>query len=452
MNKALRVLAAAAALMPMGISSPLAARQESTTAAPVSIPRVEAIDRVWAGHPVKFAIAQVGRFVVVGYYDANRQLTIASSPLGSGSWRYFKLDSWLNWDSHNTIAIAGDSAGRIHVVANLHNDPLAYWTSDTDSDLRTLHRAAVMATPELERHMTYPQFITDAQGKLVFKYRDGSSGKGNEIYNVLDATSGKWRRLLDTPFADGEGQRNAYFVGPVAGPDGWFHLVWVWRDNGNAETNHDLSYARSRDLVRWEQSDGTPQALPIKLGRAEVVDPVPVEGGMINGGTQPGFGPDGKLIIAYHKFDAAGNTQIYLARREGKRWASTRITNWQGFRWDFRGTGSLDFRLRVMPPQPLGKDRIRIVVERDGQPIELVVDARTLKLVSEGKAITIADRLPPSIKSPEGMRLQTLVLDSAHTGKTYALVWATRAQNRDRATPDIPEPSTLHFVTLDDPK
>ena len=113
--------------------------------------------------------------------------------------------------------------------------------------------------------------------------------------------------------------RNAYFVGPTPGPDGRFHLAWVWRDSPDAETNHDLSYARSRDLVLWERSDGTPLKLPITLASAEIVDGVPVRGGMINNNTVTGFDANGRPVITYHKFDERGDTQVYLARRDAKR-------------------------------------------------------------------------------------------------------------------------------------
>ena len=115
--------------------------------------------------------------------------------------------------------------------------------------------------------MTYPVFLKDSAGRLMLKYRDGGSGNGNEIYNVYDTATSTWRHLLATALVDGEGKRNAYFVGPTLGPDGFFHLAWVWRDTPDAETNHDLSYARSRDLVRWERSDGSPLKLPITLAR-----------------------------------------------------------------------------------------------------------------------------------------------------------------------------------------
>ena len=125
-----------------------------------------------------------------------------------------------------------------------------------------------------------------------------------------------WKRLLDKPLTDGEGERNAYFDGPVQGPDGWFHLAWVWRESPDAATNHDLSYARSKDLRHWENAAGKPLTLPIRMTDGVIVDPVPQNGGMINGNTRVGFDDKGRVTISYHKHDAAGNTQPWNARLE----------------------------------------------------------------------------------------------------------------------------------------
>jgi alpha-L-rhamnosidase len=62
--------------------------------------------------------------------------------------------------------------------------------------------------------------------------------------------------LFDGPLLDGEGERSAYSSGPQRGPDGRFHLLWMWRETPDAMTNHTLSYARSRDLIHWETSSG----------------------------------------------------------------------------------------------------------------------------------------------------------------------------------------------------
>lgn len=402
---------------------------------------LSAIDRVWSSHRVGYAMSVTSTQIFVAYYDANRQLTIASRPRDADSWTYHKVDCWTGWDSHNYIAMALDSQGQIHVVANLHRDPLVYYRTSKAGDVRTLSRIPVLVNADVEQRMTYPIFLDDGQGRLILKYRDGGSGNGNEIYDVYDPAALVWHHLLSTPLTDGEGQRNAYFVGPTLGPDKFFHLAWVWRETPAAETNHDLSYARSRDLLHWERSDGTPLTLPIRLSSTEIVDPVPVGAGMINNNTVVGFDQAGRTMITYQKFDKAGNTQIFVARREAGRWAISQASRWTDFRWDFRGQGSLESRLFVKGPEPLGTDRLRVAVIRDGSPIDLILDTRTLAPLAEQPGNVLADRLKNVIAVPAGMQLNTLE-DPSGT----ALAWPTRPPHRDRPSEDIAEPTILRLV------
>ena len=407
-------------------------------AAPAYAQKLEAVDRIWTGHQVPFALVVTEERIYVGYYDAARQLSIASRPRNASGWSYAKLPSWVGWDSHNGIAMAVDAAGQLHVAANMHNDPLVYFRTTGAGDVRTLTRVPVMVDAPSERSMTYPLFLMDAGGRLIFKYRDGGSGRGREIYNVLDGNG--WKRRLDAPLADGEGKSSAYFVGPAPGPDGWFHLIWVWRDSPDAATNHDLSYARSRDLVHWERSDGTALSLPIRPGDAEIVDPVPVRGGMINNNTMPGFDAAGRPLIAFHKFDAAGNTQIFMARREAAGWRIVQASAWKGFRWDFGGMGSLDFRLRVGAPAAEGKT-LRVPVVRDGKPIDLLLDGETLARIDERPGVTLADRLAARIAVPAGMQLNTV-----EDASGIAIAWATLPPNRDMPREDVPGAQMLRLV------
>jgi hypothetical protein len=434
-------LVGAAALLLLGTAAAPLAAQPTAAPAPLDL---SAIDTVWSGHSVKSALAVTDTMIVVGYYDANRQLTIALRARGDGaSWRYQKLDSWVGWDSHNYVALAIDAAGNIHVSANMHRDPLLYYRTTVPGDIRTLVRVPVMAEAAVERSATYPVFLHDATGRLVFKYRDGASGNGNEIYNIYDTQSGRWRHLLDTPLTDGEGQRNAYFMGPVLGPDKRFHIAWVWRESPMAETNHDLSYARSSDLVHWEDSSGKPLHLPIRLSSAEIVDRVPVGGGIINNNTVVGFDPAGRVMITFHKFDAAGNTQIYVARRDPAGWTIAQVSHWQNFRWDFRGGGSLDSRLFVDGAVPVGTDQVKVSVIRDGKPIDFLLDARTLKPLEEKPGIRLAERLAPLIPKPAGMMLNT-VEDPGGSG--VALAWPSRPPHRDQPSMDVPAPTVLELV------
>jgi hypothetical protein len=400
------------------------------------------IDRVWSGHRVNFAVSRAADRIFVAYYDAERQLTVASRTLADAQWTRRKLDVRTGWDSHNYIAMAVDSGGFLHLSGNMHNDPLVYFRSDLPGDIATLTRIPVLVDARVEQRMTYPVFLFDRDRRLVLKYRDGGSGNGNEIYDVYDVAAKRWNHLLTSPLVDGEGSRNAYFVGPVLGPDGYFHLAWVWRETPDAETNHDLSYARSRDLVQWEKSDGSPYSLPIRLANAEIVDAVPVEGGMINNNTVVGFDSDGRPMITYHRFDARGDTQIFVARRESTGWKNRAITQWRDFRWDFRGRGSLVSRLTVSGAAPAPGGRLHVGVRRDGLPIDILLDEDSLKPASERAGTTLAQRLAPVIPVPAGMELNAIDEPSG-----FAIAWASRPPNRDRPTSDIPAPTELFLVS-----
>ena len=251
---------------------------------------VEAVDvaPVWAGHPVGFELLTHGNMQYVGFYDADRQWTIGQRSLESREWTVHVLPYPVGWDSHNDIVMTMDDDGYLHVTGNMHNHPLRYFRTETPGDITTLRQIESMVGRD-ETRVTYPKFLRGPAKELIFTYREGSSGNGIQIYNVYDHTTQTWSRLLDSPLVDGQGKMNAYFHGPVRGPDEFFHLVWVWRDTPDCATNHTLSYARSRDLRTWENSRGETLTLPMTIRTAEVIDPVPPGGGMLNGNTIIGF-------------------------------------------------------------------------------------------------------------------------------------------------------------------
>lgn len=422
----------------------LAATSLLATRAPVACaatptPNVVPVDRVWSAHPVKFGLADDGRLLVLAYYDANRQLSLASRPKDDlRGWRYHRLPSWTGWDSHNALSVAIDRAGHIHVIGNLHNDPLLYFRSERAGDIRTMQPVRTLVDASNEQRMTYPEFLQRTDGSLVFKYRDGGSGHGDEIHVVYDEQKRSWSRLLQTPLLHGEGARSAYPVGPMRGPDGRFHLVWVWRDTPDAATNHDLSYAVSSDLVRWQRSDGTPLALPIRLATAEVIDPVPAGAGMINNNTIPGFDSAGRILVAYHKHDASGDTQVYLARREASGWRVAQASAWKGFRWDFGGDGSLDFRVTIESIAATGEGQIEIRVRRDGTMRRLILDERSLDRIADREAGP--DPLAQLVTVPTGMQLNTVRVGA------LAIAWPTLGPNRDLPSDTLPPATVLYLI------
>lgn len=406
---------------------------------------------VWAGHPVGFALLTEQGRQYVAYYDVRRRLTVASRALDAAAWEFVELPRTTGWDSHNSIAMALDAGGHLHLSGEMHCVPLVYFRMQRPHDLASLERMPGMVGRN-EARCTYPKFIRGAENELVFTYRDGGSGNGNQWFNVYDPAERVWRRLLERPLTDGEGQRNAYFVGPLRGPDGYFHLCWVWRETPDAATNHDLCYARSKDMRRWERSDGRELALPVTLATSEVVDPVPVNGGMVNGNTLIGFDSRKRPILSYHKFDGRGFTQIYNARLEEGSWRIYRTSDWNQ-RWEFGGGGTLSFGVGLGPVQlePDGRltQRYRSPWAGSGT---WVLDEATLQPV--GEAAARAD-YPAELRKVEstfpGMTVRWCG-DSGmggDPGVRYVLRWETLGPNRDQPrTGELPPPGMLRLFKL----
>lgn len=405
---------------------------------------------VWSGHPVGFCLLTRGQRQFAAYYDAGRNMTVASRGLGEAKWDYHVLPEKVGWDSHNYITMTVDDDGFIHLCGNMHCVPLVYFRTEKPLDAATFRRIPAMVG-EREAKCTYPSFFRGPKGELIFTYRDGSSGNGDQIYNVYDHATQTWRRLLDKPLTSGEGRMNAYHHGPVLGPDGLYHLCWVWRDHGGCESNHDLCYARSADLRAWTRSDGTPLELPITLSKAEIVDPVPPKGGMINGNTKIGFDSRKRVIISYHKFDENGKTQVYNARLEDGRWKIYRASDWD-YRWEFSGGGTIIFEISIGGVKPAGQGRLsqfwRHKVYGSGV---WSLDEETLNVV---ETVQAAPDIPPELNKMEsdfpGMEARFCNDSGEGDGRArYLLRWETLPANRDRARNDaLPPPTMLRLYKL----
>lgn len=423
----------------------------SSWAEPVVVDTIP-IDIVWPGHPVGFCLLTHKGRQFVAYYNAERDMIVASRTLDSSDWTKTTLPEKVAWDSHNSITMTVDSEDFLHLSGNMHVDALVYFRSAEPLDATTFGRIEHMVGTEEDR-VTYPDFFTGPTGELIFTYRDGSSGSGNQIYNVYDTHTKSWRRMLDTPLTDGRGEMNAYFRGPLPGPDDYYHLAWVWRDTPDCATNHHVSYARSRDLIHWERGDGTPVALPMTIDTAGVVDPVPPGGGAINGNVAIGFDAHDRTIVSYHKYDENGHTQIYNARIEDGAWAIYQTSDWDT-RWEFSGGGSIQFDVRVSPVsvdaehglvQPFSNNN-----EGSGR---WVLDPATLK-----PSATLAPEraFPPGLSRVEsefpGMRVHLRGGTGAGPdGRRYALRWETLGSNRDKPRdPPWPEPSELRLIVIED--
>jgi BNR repeat-containing family member len=304
------------------------------------------IDKVWAGHPVHFACQRRGDNIFMSYYSADRKLMVASYNLVTSDLQKYVLPEILGWDSHNGTSIGIDSKGFIHLSANMHSSPLIYYKSTSSLSIVGFEKVNTM-TGDNEDSCTYPVFFYKAD-TLFFRYRSGRSGKGDTYVNVYDIKTASWSRALSTPLFNGESERNAYPSEFFIGKDGFFHLVWVWRESPDCETNHTPSYAKTKDFLTWYTASNDVIHLPIKNGEGDVIESVSVNSGLLNNCVKVGFDSTGRQIVSYFHFDTEGNTQLYNVRFEGEKWEIRQTSHWS-YRWDFRGRGAIVLEIEVFP-------------------------------------------------------------------------------------------------------
>lgn len=403
------------------------------------------ISPVWAGHPVGFSLLTHPPYQYVAFYDDQRRMTVASRILDESEWHFTHLPESVGWDSHNSVTMTIDDDGYIHLSGNMHCVPLIYFRTSQPHDIDSFQRISPMVG-EKENRCTYPHFFRGPDNELIFTYRDGSSGNGDQIYNVYDHKSKTWRRLLDRPLTSGRGKRNAYLHGPKRGPDGYFHLCWVWRETPDCATNNNPSYARSRDLVNWENSDGKKLELPISRETGEIIDPIPVGGGVINGNVVLGFDSKKRLVISYHKYDENGYNQVYNARKEDGEWKIYQTSKWE-YRWEFKGGGAIPFEIRVSPVKAHSEGRLSqpYIHKKYGSGIWLL-DEETFEILGE---IPKTPAYPSDLGSVESQFPGIQVRWGGDLGKSdepgvrYALRWETLGANRDRPREGSPPPPNM---------
>ncbi len=426
----------------------------SFTFAEDSLPSVVSAVEVapaWSGHSVGYCLLTQNDHQFLAYYDHEQRMVVASRRLDSTTWKFKRLKEKVNWDSHHYITMAMDTAGYLHLSGNMHSDPLIYYRTEIPYDIDSLTRVNRMVGQD-EVKCTYPQFLFDGAGELYFIYRSGKSGDGVQLVNRYDVASRTWNRHLDTPLFDGIGRVSCYPEGPILGPDGYFHLIWVWRESGACETNHLLCYARSKDLVHWESATGEAIALPMTPdSAATIVDPVPVEGGMINESTVVGFDGKGRTVLSYHKFDAKGNTQIYNARVEDGVWNIYQTSDWE-HRWFFSGGGTIEVDVDLGP----------VRVSRDGNLLQgykhvkygdgvWVLDEQTLKpreIISGGAPLLGTHNTPSSDYPDLRVRWKADEQNSLLGGNHYFLRWEAPLVNRDAQRDRVANPAMLRVYEV----
>ncbi|UKM66077.1 BNR repeat-containing protein [Flavobacteriaceae bacterium GSB9] len=228
----------------------------------------------------KNALTTFGDYQFVAYYDQGNNLVLGKRKLNTSRWETLTTSfKGHAEDAHNSISIAVDGNGVLHVSWDHHNSKLKYARGLSPLSLKLGETQSM--TGNLEEKVTYPEFYNLPNGNLLFFYRSGQSGRGNLVINSYNVDTKQWQQIQNN-LIDGEGQRSAYWQACVDN-FGTIHVSWIWRETWDVETNHDLCYAKSTDGGKtWRKSNGEKYELPITLATAEYALKIPQNSNLIN--------------------------------------------------------------------------------------------------------------------------------------------------------------------------
>ena len=428
-------------------------------AAPVlsfgEIVQAERVDvaKVWSAHPVDFDIQTAGNYQFIAYYDTLRRMTVARRTIGATQWQYTVLPQTTGWDSHNYIAMALDDSGYVHVSGNMHNVALVYYRSTRPYDMSAYTAPGMVGSNETS--VTYPVFIKGPNRQFIYQYRDGGSGNGTTIWNGYALATKRWSRITSSGLFNGGGTVNAYHTTPVLGPDGYYHIIWMWRETPVANTNHDISHMKSLDLVNWRTMAGATVTLPVTQSTAGVVvDPVPSGNGLINMDFWISWDSQNRPVVTYHKYRIVGTdttSQIFNTRWESTVWRIYQTSNWTGYKWFLDLQGSLAHEIAATPLEIDKAGRLlQYYVYRDNIRRQWVLNEATLSPLSD------------SVWQPPAAMQAFYQIESTWSGTPamqinqkrqgeYYLRWETLPQNQDLArNPPYPPFSMLRVYRFID--
>ncbi|WP_422033520.1 BNR repeat-containing protein [Reyranella sp.] len=436
----LAVLAGAAILFGVPNASQAQRMDGALLGQPATALKTWDIDKVWTGVPVEFSAVRAGDEVMAGYFDQSRQLSVAVLPLNGGSATHIRLqDTFKGWDGHNFVVLAVDRAGTIHVAGNMHGDPLKYFQVRKPYSSRT-EKASPMVGAD-ESSVTYPNFYYMDDGNLVFGYREGKTGDGAWFFNKWTGTA--WVRLSPGPTFSSRfsGESVNAYPRSAKANDGTFHFALQWRKPGGLSENFRITYARTKDFVRWSRLDGSPIELPLTPENTSVVVDAGTEMGLRSGPIS--VDDRGRPVISFTRYAPDGLNAGYVARGDASgAWLTEEIAR-TSRRWVMEGRGIGTRAIAVGSKAVIFRDGTPIACFRiRGRGLECqMLDAQTLKPV---KAVTLeADTRPrAAAASSDGLAEPSVhevaVLDASGEETEASLVWPTQSARRWRCTRETP--------------
>jgi arabinoxylan arabinofuranohydrolase len=403
------------------------------------------IDSIWVANRVNISLQTIGDNQFVAYYDKERNMSVAKRNVQSNKWEKVILSNKLNWDSHNSVTLAVDNKGYIHISGNMHADPLIYYRSEKPFDISTMKELNFKVSKVDEKSVTYPRYFYDKEGELFYSFRSGSSGNGDIFIYRFDTKNLKWIKHIEKPLFDGTSGSVAYSAYNKIHKDknGKFHFIWMWRTSPLVETCQQINYASSSDLLTWSNMKGESVSLPfLPQNEKTWVEFTPENSGLHNGKYDLVISQDETPMIVYMKYDSLGMTQIFAAKLIDGIYKIKALTNWN-FRWKIFGGGDKmssggDFSFRGFTPE--NEAIIDWKNEKD-ESGRIILNTSTLHIVD--KVVEVKEEIPSAlyeVRSKDG-RMSVMIEDDNAQLKNkdfrYYLRWESRGRSHGGSAPAV---------------
>ena len=274
----------------------------------------------------KNSICSDDNYQIVSYYDSEGFVTFAIRKLDSDNWEIIKSNLQSDCtDAHNSISIALDGEGYIHIAYDQHGNRMNYRKSLHPYQI-VFSDIQYMVNPNDEQSVTYPEFYRKSNGNLIFVYRDGGSGNGDCVMNEYDLYTKQWSRIQNN-LLDGQMQRNAYWQICMNNND-IIYMSWVWRESSDVATNHDMCYAYSIDNgLSWRNSLGNIYSLPINIENSEIAWAIPQNSNLINQTSMTTDFEGNPYIATYWSAIDSDVPQYHIIYNKDNIWRQTQISN-----------------------------------------------------------------------------------------------------------------------------
>ncbi|KXL47143.1 hypothetical protein M433DRAFT_152978 [Acidomyces richmondensis BFW] len=265
------------------------------------------------------AIVSFAGFQYAAWYEdsdldsLSRHVWIARRKLNSTEWQKLELRDYRQTrnDGHNTISIGISGDGIIHMAYDLHNMNLNYRKSVSPVALKPEQHpwTSDIFTPNLNKlsqwdsslfnMMTYPRFLRLENGDLLFEFRRGRSGLGDDYLWRYHVATAEWLPVGTEFGLYLKGIGNNAYINGIDYYQGKIYVSWTYRnfveDGGPSEyssqagpngpeNNHDLLFAYSEDYgVTWKDSAGKALDTPIMPSAEGIVAyKIPMHSGILN--------------------------------------------------------------------------------------------------------------------------------------------------------------------------